>query len=96
MRVSSSVSATPTAATPREALTMLERIRQVPGHRLIKDDLEPVVGPHLGSGLGATHRQVRDAYLLALARRHGGRLAAFDRGIATPEGGDDVEPAPTG
>ena len=28
------------------------------------------------------HRQVTDAHLLALALRHRGRLAAFDRGIA--------------
>lgn len=27
------------------------------------------------------HRQVTDAYLLALAVRHGGRLVSFDRGI---------------
>jgi toxin-antitoxin system PIN domain toxin len=28
------------------------------------------------------HRQVTDAYLAALARHHGGRLATFDRGLA--------------
>ncbi|MDR2212125.1 MAG: PIN domain-containing protein [Pseudomonadales bacterium] len=28
------------------------------------------------------HRQVTDAYLAALARRHGGRLATLDRGLA--------------
>jgi uncharacterized protein len=27
------------------------------------------------------HRQVTDAYLAALARHHGGRLATFDRGL---------------
>jgi toxin-antitoxin system PIN domain toxin len=27
------------------------------------------------------HRQVTDAYLAALARHHGGRLASFDRGL---------------
>jgi hypothetical protein len=43
--------------------------------------------PHLGytdvpwrGVLG--HRQVTDAYLAALARRNGGRLATFDRGLA--------------
>jgi len=29
------------------------------------------------------HRQVTDAYLAALARARGGRLATFDRGLAT-------------
>ncbi|MDR0417750.1 MAG: PIN domain-containing protein [Propionibacteriaceae bacterium] len=28
------------------------------------------------------HRQVTDAYLAQLARRHGGRLATFDQGLA--------------
>lgn len=28
------------------------------------------------------HRQITDAYLAALARRHGARLATFDRGLA--------------
>lgn len=28
------------------------------------------------------HRQVTDAYLVALARHHGGRVATFDRGLA--------------
>lgn len=27
------------------------------------------------------HRQISDAHLLLLARRHGGRLATFDRGV---------------
>ncbi len=34
----------------------------------------------LGSVIG--HRQVTDAYLVALARAHGGRLATLDRGLA--------------
>ncbi len=35
------------------------------------------------SGIGVRgHRQVTDAYLVALARRHGVRLATFDRGLA--------------
>jgi predicted nucleic acid-binding protein len=96
VRVSSNLSAISTQVTPREALTMLERIRRVPGRRFIEDDLELVVGPHLGSGLVATHRQVTDAHLLALARRHGGRLATFDRGIAALDGGEDVELVPIG
>jgi predicted nucleic acid-binding protein len=28
------------------------------------------------------HRQVTDAYLVSLARQHGGRLATFDQGLA--------------
>jgi len=96
VRVSPNASAIPTAVTPREALARLDRIRQVPEHRFLEDDLELVVGPHLGSGLGATHRQVTDAHLLALARRHGGRFATFDRNVVALDGSEDVELVPTG
>jgi predicted nucleic acid-binding protein len=37
----------------------------------------------------ATAKQITDRYLLALARRHGGRVITFDRGLAAA-GGDDV------
>lgn len=36
------------------------------------------------------HRQVTDAYLVALARGHRSRLATFDRGLAALHG-DEVE-----
>lgn len=36
-----------------------------------------------------TGKQITDRYLLALARRHGGRLVTFDRAISRA-GGDDV------
>jgi predicted nucleic acid-binding protein len=35
------------------------------------------------------HRQVTDAYLVALARRHGGHVATLDAGLAALHG-DDV------
>lgn len=40
------------------------------------------------------HRQVTDAYLAALARHHGGRLASFDKGLVAlhPEIGVALEP----
>jgi toxin-antitoxin system PIN domain toxin len=53
-----------------------------PSHAFWAEDvslLEP--GLIEWSGILA-HRQVTEAYLLALAVRHGGRLAAFDRRIA--------------
>jgi predicted nucleic acid-binding protein len=37
-----------------------------------------------------TAKQITDRYLLGLARRHGGRLITFDRGLAAA-GGDDVK-----
>jgi uncharacterized protein len=94
VRVSSNATAIPTAVTPREALALLDRMREVPGHRFLADDVALVVGPHLGTERIATFRQITDAHLLALARRHGGSLATFDRGIASLGGGDDVDLVP--
>jgi hypothetical protein len=66
----------PSAAAARG---LLEGFTQHPRHQFWSDDVayadidwRGVVG----------HRQVTDAYLAALARRHGGRLASFDRGLA--------------
>jgi len=36
----------------------------------------------------ATARQLTDRYLLGLARRHGGTVVTFDRGLAAVGGGD--------
>ena len=53
----------------------------IPGHDFWFDDLplRNAVAP--GTLLGG-HRQVTDAYLLALASAHGGVLATLDRGAA--------------
>jgi uncharacterized protein len=98
VRVSSNTSAIPTAVTPSEALSLLSRIRQVPNHVFLADDLELVIGKgHLPSGRVVTHRLVTDAHLLALARRHGARLVTLDRGVAAMAGHEasDVVLVPT-
>jgi toxin-antitoxin system PIN domain toxin len=94
VRVSSNSTAIPSAVTPVEALDLLERMRRVPGHRFLVDDLPSVVGSHVRAERLATYRQVTDAHLLALARRHGARLATLDRGVAALGGGEDVELVP--
>ncbi len=83
IRVSSNRAAIPTAVSPGDALIMLERLRRVPGHVFLPDDIEGVVGNGLIDGqLVLSYRHVTDAHLLAVARRHGGCLATLDRGIA--------------
>ena len=37
-----------------------------------------------------TAKQIRDRYVLGLARRRGGRLVTFDRGLVATGGGDVV------
>ena len=44
--------------------------------------------PRIGAKSLMWHRQVTDAYLVALARHHGGRVATLDKGLAALHGGD--------
>lgn len=90
VRVSSNTSAIPAAVSPTEALALLDRMREVAGHQFFADDIPLVVGAYLAPEQVATYRQVTDAHLLAVARRHGARLATIDRGVAALAGGDDL------
>ncbi len=66
-------------------------MRAVSGHTFLPDDVELVVGEEeyvLGDRI-VTHGLVTDAHLLALARRHGARLATLDRGVKALGGGSD-------
>lgn len=63
------------------ALQVMMGLRRVAGHQFWPDDFSPgddAVFPHLQG-----HKQVTDAYLLAVAHRHKGVLATFDGAIAT-------------
>ena len=68
--------------TPWEAQALLAANTRAAEHEFWPDDLpctealEPLRGRLLG------HRQVTDAYLLALALRRGAQLATLDRGVA--------------
>jgi uncharacterized protein len=61
------------------AVSFLEKFTAHPRHRFWPDSL-PYNGISWRGVLG--QRQVTDAYLAALARHHGGRIATFDRGLA--------------
>jgi toxin-antitoxin system PIN domain toxin len=88
VRVSSNPAAVGDALTPAEALTVLDQIRARPGHRSWADDVSPTDGRYVDPVRLVGHRQVTDAHLLALARRHNGRLATLDRGVAGLAGDD--------
>jgi toxin-antitoxin system PIN domain toxin len=62
------------------AIQVLKVITQHTRHHFWPDDLDYSAVRWTGV-LG--HRQVTDAYLAALARRHSGRLATFDQGLAS-------------
>ncbi len=88
--MSSNASAIPTAVTPAEAMILLDRMREVPGHRFLADDISLVVGSYLAGERVASHRHVTDAHLLAVARHHGARLATLDQGVVGLASGRDV------
>lgn len=62
-----------------DALEILRGFIAHPAHRFWPDDIG-YDAIRLDGVLG--HRQVTDAYLAALARKHRGRLATLDRGLA--------------
>ncbi len=86
VRVSSNPNVLPAAIGVEAARAVMGSLREVAGHRFLVDDVsitDADVPPLLG------HRQVTDAHLLTLARRHGARLLTFDAGLARL-GGDAV------
>ena len=80
VRISSNPSFTPNPPSPREALQLMEEITRMSGHGFFPDDLAAPAALSEAPAL-ATHRQVTDAYLLALAEAHDSVLATLDRGI---------------
>jgi predicted nucleic acid-binding protein len=65
-------------ASAHTAVELLRQLQAHPRHRFWPDALaytDVVFNGVLG------HRQVTDAYLAALARHHGGKLASFDKGL---------------
>lgn len=93
VRVSSNRSAIPTAVEPAVAHSLLARMRGVAGHVFLPDDVELVVGdpPRVEAERVVTHGLVSDAHLLAVARRHGVRLATLDRGLSAIAGRESAD-----
>jgi toxin-antitoxin system PIN domain toxin len=87
VRVSSNPTVLPSAIGVEDARRVLALIRGAGRNRFLVDDVSMTDGD-VPTLMG--HRQVSDAHLLTLARRHGVRLVTFDGG-AHALGGDDVE-----
>ncbi|MBE2320637.1 PIN domain-containing protein [Solirubrobacter sp. CPCC 204708] len=88
VRVSSNPKVLPSPIGVTAARAVLAALRGAGAHRFLADDVsltDADVPEFTGS------RQVTDAHLLTLARRHGVRLVTFDTGIVTLAGGRDVE-----
>lgn len=71
------------ALSPLEAVALLNENLSHPAHEFWTENLQVPSAVHgMESGLQG-HRQLTDAYLLALASRHKGVLATFDRHLRT-------------
>jgi toxin-antitoxin system PIN domain toxin len=88
VRVSSNRKALPHAISVQAARDVLAAMRVAPGHVFLTDDVS-LTDADVPSMSG--HRQVTDAHLLTLARRHGTQLLTFDAGLAELARGHDVE-----
>jgi len=88
VRVSCNPKVLPSAIGVEAARGVLSALRAVEGHAFLVDDVS--IGdadfPHVFG-----HRQVTDAHLLTLARRHARRVVTFDAALATLGQGRDVE-----
>ena len=82
VRILSNPSFSRRAVSPQEAVAALAINLQHPGHQFWPDDLSLVVGLGKLEYQIVGHNQVTDAYLLALAIHHRGKLATLDQGIA--------------
>jgi len=80
VRICSNPAFSKNAVTPTEALALLRQITELSGHGFWKDDI-PVTGALAEAANLTGHRQITDAYLVALARAHNGILATLDRGL---------------
>ena len=81
VRISSNPAFTAEAVSPADAMSLLRRLCSMPGHQFWPNDLSLAEAVPAWGRL-AVHRQVTDAYLLALAASHEGILATLDRAIS--------------
>jgi toxin-antitoxin system PIN domain toxin len=81
VRILSNPSFSPNALTPANALFVLEQNLELPEHRFWPDSISFIEATNHLSGRITGHQQVTDAYLVALATHHHGKLATLDRGI---------------
>lgn len=86
VRIVSNPSFSRDALLPPRAVALLEENLAHPAHEFWADDLQvPVAVQGIAASLQG-HKQLSDAYLLAIAVRHKGVLATFDRGLRTLAG----------
>lgn len=81
VRVSANRAAVGEPLAVREAVAVLATLIAVPSHRFLPDDAGFVDNPLVPHDRLVGHRQVTDAHLVAVARRHGAQVVTFDRAM---------------
>lgn len=67
------------AQSTTKIAALLHDLRNMPGHSFWPDDVSLLDADLIDLSAVLSSRQITDIYLLALAVRHGGQLATFDR-----------------
>lgn len=88
VRVSSNPKVLPSPIGTAAARAVLAALRGAEGHSFLADDVSQC-DPDVPEVHG--YRQVTDAHLLTIARRHRVRLVTFDARLASLSGHEDVE-----
>lgn len=68
---------------PAAVVPSMESLRALPGYQFWPDDIDLLDDEGIDVTRLLAFSQVTDTYLLALARKHGGQLATFDRRLVT-------------
>jgi predicted nucleic acid-binding protein len=61
-----------------QAQVVLDQLMSLPAHRLVVDDIPAAALPTVTG-----HKEVMDAHLVCLARRHGLKLATLDKSLCS-------------
>ncbi len=91
VRIVSNPVFSPRAVSPKEALDALANNTRHPAHQFWPDDISLAEGLATLQNRIVGHQQVADAYLLALAMHHRGKLATLDKGILAWGSAQSVE-----
>ena len=72
-----------TPGSPAALAPLVRQFRQLPNHVFWPDDMSLLDAEFIDADRLLSVAQVADSYLLALARKHAGQLASFDRRLVT-------------
>ena len=83
VRISANASVVGDPVRPSDSCALLAELRRVGSHQFWIDDVEPSISEWFPRDRLVGYRQVTDAHLLALGRRHRGTVATLDRGLVS-------------